>query len=59
MDCACKGILQEASSPDSSWRSAAMFYSGPKVNYSSLLSIWVVVGKWKKTELILWNVSDK
>lgn len=43
MDCASKGILQEASPPDSSWRSAAMFYSCPKVNYSSVLG---VCGLW-------------
>lgn len=45
MDCACKGIFQEASSPDSSWRSAAMFYSCPKGNYSSVLGVWVMVDK--------------
>lgn len=45
MDCAWKGVLQEVSFPDSSWRSAAMFYSCPKVNYSSLLSFWVMADK--------------
>lgn len=56
MDCACKGVLQEASPPDRSWRSATVFYSCAKENYSSVLGIWVMVDKWKETELMLWNI---
>lgn len=33
-----------------------MFYSPPEVNYSSVLGVWVMVDKYKKTELILENV---
>lgn len=42
MDCACAGILKEVSPPNSSWRSAAMFYSCPEVNYSCVLGIPVM-----------------
>lgn len=39
----CEGILREVSPPNSSWRSAAMFYSCPKVNYSCVLGIRAMV----------------
>lgn len=38
-----EGILREVSPPNSSWRSAAMFYSCPNVNHSCVLGTWVMV----------------